>query len=112
MIAGLLLLLLVALAATSDRTGARGAVGLAVVSVLWLVFNGPMEGAVLLSFGRAHGLTVADLVGLLGLGIAGCRFASTPEGARWLGKLRRRRAIAVLVARTKGLVARARRRLR
>lgn len=73
MTAGLTLLLLVLLAGTSDRTGRAGAVALAAVSVLWLLVNNSMEGAVLLVVAPTHGLTAADLTGLLGLGLAGWR---------------------------------------
>jgi hypothetical protein len=43
---------------------------LVVVSVGWLVFNGPVEGGVLWKLDSAHGLTVADLFGLAGVAIA------------------------------------------
>lgn len=43
---------------------------LVVVSVGWLLVNGPVEGDVLWSLDRAHGLTVADLFGLVGVAIA------------------------------------------
>jgi hypothetical protein len=68
--AGLALVLLVLVAGTGDRTGRTGAVVLAVVSVLWLLVNQPMEGAVLLVVSPGHGLTAADLAGLLGLALA------------------------------------------
>ena len=73
MTAGLTLALLVLVAGTGDRTGRTGAVVLALVSVLWLLVNQPMEGPVLLVVSPGHGLTAADLAGLLGLGLAAWR---------------------------------------
>ncbi len=43
---------------------------LVLVSVGWLVVNGPVEGDVLWELDSAHGLTVADLFGLAGVAIA------------------------------------------
>jgi hypothetical protein len=43
---------------------------LVVVSVGWLFANAPVEGDVLWSLDRSHGLTVADLFGLAGVAIA------------------------------------------
>lgn len=43
---------------------------LALVSLGWLLVNGPVEGDVLWKLDAAHGLTVADLFGLAGLAIA------------------------------------------
>jgi hypothetical protein len=54
--------------------GARGALVLAAVSLLWLVVNGPMEGTVLMTFSPGRGLTGADLAGFAGLAIAAYRF--------------------------------------
>lgn len=76
MSAGLTLLLLVLVAGTSDRTGRAGALVLALVSVLWLLVNGTMEGPVLVTVAPTHGLTAADLTGLLGLGLAAWRVVS------------------------------------
>ena len=73
MTAGLTLVLLVLVAGTGDRTGRTGAVVLALVSVLWLFVNQPMEGAVLVVVSPSHGLTAADLAGLVGLVLAGWR---------------------------------------
>ncbi len=74
MVPALVLVAMFVLAALSDRTGRAGAAALAAVSVLWLLVNTPMEGAILLSVTTNHGLTAGDLVGLAGLGIAGWRF--------------------------------------
>ena len=38
--------------------------------VAWLFFNGPLEGQVLWSLNREHGLTVSDLMSLVAFGIA------------------------------------------
>ena len=70
MLAGIVLLCLVLSAALMRHWGRRGAVALAVLSLLWLVVNGPMEGPVLLTVTPTHGLTAADLAGLAGLGLA------------------------------------------
>lgn len=43
---------------------------LVLVSVGWLVVNGPVEGDTIWVFDRTHGLTVADLFGLAGVAIA------------------------------------------
>lgn len=73
MLAAVVLVGLVLVAGVSGRFGLRGAVLLAVVSVLWLVVNGPMEGAVLLKVTRHHGLTGGDLAGIAGLALAAVR---------------------------------------
>jgi len=40
------------------------------VSVLWILFNGPIEGAVLYSFTPTNGLTESDFLSVFGVGIA------------------------------------------
>jgi hypothetical protein len=50
-------------------------VALAVVSLLWLRVNGSMEGPVLWKISRGHGLTLTDLAGIAGLGVATWRGA-------------------------------------
>ncbi|MBF4163992.1 hypothetical protein [Nocardioides acrostichi] len=69
----LVLSLLVLAAATLSFTRWLGVVALALVSVLWLAVNGPVEGEVLWVVGPSMGLTGADLAGLAGLGAAGAR---------------------------------------
>jgi hypothetical protein len=69
-LAALVLIGLVLAAGTSRMFGMRGAVTLAVVSVLWFFVNGPMEGPTLLTFVEGHGLTGGDLAGLAGLALA------------------------------------------
>ncbi len=73
MLAALVLVVLVLLAGTSDRTGRPGALLLAATSAGWLLVNGPVEGVVLLTVTPAHGLTGADLAGLAGLALAAWR---------------------------------------
>jgi hypothetical protein len=70
----IVLVALVFLAGISGETGLLGAVALAVVSVAWLLVNGPVEGLVLVTVvpGR-HGLTGSDLAGLTGLALAAWR---------------------------------------
>ena len=74
------LLALVVAAGTADRTGRPGAVVLAVVSVLWLLVNGPVEGVVLLPVIADHGLTGADLAGLAGLALVAWRWRGRQQG--------------------------------
>jgi hypothetical protein len=69
-LAALVLAALVLVAGLGGRFGRRGAVGLAVLSVLWLLVNGPMEGPTLIVLTSNHGVTGADLTGLVGLGLA------------------------------------------
>ncbi len=42
----------------------------AVASVLWLFFNGPIEGHVLVVFTPQHGITESDLLSVVGMGLA------------------------------------------
>jgi hypothetical protein len=52
------------------RPSRAAAIVLIIVSVLWVLFNGPIEGHVLLSYTYQNGLTESDLLSLAGLGIA------------------------------------------
>ena len=52
------------------RPSRAAAVVLILVSVLWVLFNGPIEGHVLLSYTYQNGLTESDLLSLAGLIIA------------------------------------------
>jgi hypothetical protein len=52
------------------RPSRSAAVVLIVVSGLWVLFNGPIEGHVLLSYTDTNGLTESDLLSLAGLVIA------------------------------------------
>ncbi|MCK0520014.1 hypothetical protein [Williamsia sp. DF01-3] len=66
----LLNLLFVTGAWCSARPSRAAAVVLIFVSVLWVLFNGPIEGHVLLSYTYQNGLTESDLLSLAGLIIA------------------------------------------
>ena len=52
------------------RPSRAAAVVLIFVSGLWVLFNGPIEGHVLLSYTYQNGLTESDLLSLAGLIIA------------------------------------------
>ena len=58
----------------------RGAAAMAVLSVLWLLVNGPVEGVVLVPVTADHGLTGADVAGLAGLALAAWRWRGTQQG--------------------------------
>jgi len=73
MIAALVLVALVLLAGVSAETGLAGAVGLAVVALLWFVVNKGMEGPTLMVVTEDRGLTGADLAGIAALLLAGWR---------------------------------------
>ena len=74
MISGLALVVLLVAAGTADRTGTFGPWALAFASLLWLVLNKQMEGFILWRVTDHHGLTAADLAGLVGLALAAWRF--------------------------------------
>ena len=70
MIAGLVLVALVLTAHFSRGRGPRAGYVLMAVSVLWiLVDKGLGEGARLVRVTQDHGLTAADLAGLVGIGL-------------------------------------------
>ena len=71
MLPGLVLAGLVVLAAVAPQTGRTGAAALGMTSLLWLIVNGPVEGAIVLPVTKAHGLTSADFAGLAGLAVSG-----------------------------------------
>ncbi|ETD32177.1 hypothetical protein [Williamsia sp. D3] len=52
------------------RPSRAAAVILILVSILWVLFNGPIEGHVLLSYTYQNGLTESDLLSLVGVIIA------------------------------------------
>jgi hypothetical protein len=81
-LAALVLAALVLAAGMSGRYGRRGALALALLSVVWLFVNGPMEGPVLLIVTRGHGVTGGDLAGLAGLAIAAWQALATRDGSR------------------------------
>ena len=84
-IAPLVLAGLVLAAALSGTRGLGGAVVLAGISILWLIVNQPMEGPTLVELAQEHGITGADLAGVVGLGLAAHR-------AREIGRRSRPRA--------------------
>jgi hypothetical protein len=81
-LAALVLAALVLTAGISGSYGRRGAAALAVLSVLWLLVNNPMEGPVLLVITPGHGVTGGDLAGLAGLAIAAWRVLAPRMRAR------------------------------
>ncbi len=70
MAASLVLVALVLVAGTLGRTGRAGAVALAVLSLLWLMVNTPMEGPTLVRLSDTHGVTGADLTAVAGFALA------------------------------------------
>jgi len=88
MIAALVLVALVLLAGVSAETGLAGAVGLAVVALLWFVVNKGMEGPTLMVVTEDRGLTGADLAGIAALLLAGWRGAEAVR-QRETGRARR-----------------------
>jgi len=78
MVPALVLVAMIVVAATGRRTGRAGAVALALLSLLWLLTNSPMEGPVLVSFTADHGFTAGDLAGVAGLAVAVWRFRKSP----------------------------------
>ena len=81
-LAAVVLAVLVLAAGMSGPYGRRGALSLALLSVLWFLVNGPMEGPTLLVVTRHHGVTGADLAGLAGLGLAAWRGLATRHRSR------------------------------
>jgi hypothetical protein len=63
-------LTLVALRARGPRRRAA-AVLLLPVSAAWVLFNGPIEGSILLTLSTDHGVTVSDLLAVVGVLVAG-----------------------------------------
>jgi multisubunit Na+/H+ antiporter MnhG subunit len=68
----LVLLVALVLVALRARGRLRRAVALLLlpVSVAWVAFNGRLEGPVLITFTQAHGVTVSDLLAVLGVLVA------------------------------------------
>jgi hypothetical protein len=70
-----LLVLLVGLliAALRGRGRPRRAAALLLLpaSAAWVLFNGPIEGPILVTLSPDHGLTVSDLLAVLGVLVAG-----------------------------------------
>jgi hypothetical protein len=72
-VAALVLVALVLVAGLTARSGLGGALVLALVAVVWLGVNHPMEGPVLYVVTRNHGLTGGDLAGLAAILLATVR---------------------------------------
>jgi hypothetical protein len=73
---GLSLVLLAVLVFCAVRTirGDRvSALALIPLSFAWLLFNGPMEGPVLIVISWSHGVTVGDLLSVVCLGLSAWR---------------------------------------
>ena len=63
-------LLIAALQGRGRRRRAAAAL-LLPVSAAWVLFNGPIEGPILLTFSTDHGLTVSDLLATVGVLVGG-----------------------------------------
>ncbi len=78
-----LLVVLVVLLLVALRGGGRArevaAVLLVPVSVAWVLFNGPLEGPVLLTLSQTHGVTVSDLLAVVGVLVAAAVLARRPR---------------------------------
>ncbi|MCZ4653816.1 hypothetical protein O4157_20630 [Gordonia amicalis] len=61
----------------------RAAVVMAAVSFAWFMWNGPIEGRVLISINIDHGFTESDILSILGVGIAAITFTRTRERRRY-----------------------------
>ncbi|MDS1115995.1 hypothetical protein RD149_19800 [Gordonia westfalica] len=61
----------------------RAAGVLATTSVAWFMWNGPVEGRVLISININHGFTESDILSILGVVIAAITFARTRERRRY-----------------------------
>lgn len=64
------------------RPSVQAAVTLVVVSGMWAVGNGPIEGRVLWTYSRAHGITESDLLSVLGVVIAAITVWRARSGGR------------------------------
>ena len=71
MLPALVLLALVLWTALTPSFGRPSAVLLALLAVLWVAVNGPMEGPVLLGLTATHGVTAADMAALAAFVVAG-----------------------------------------
>lgn len=53
------------------RPSRPAAAVLVAVGLAWILWNGPLEGATLISFDTDHGVTESDLLSVVAFGIAG-----------------------------------------
>ncbi|TYQ10696.1 UNVERIFIED_ORG: hypothetical protein L601_002100000220 [Gordonia westfalica J30] len=65
------------------RPSYRAAVGMAAASVAWFMWNGPIEGRILVTINIDHGFTESDVLSILGVGIAAITFVRTRERRRY-----------------------------
>ncbi|KAF0970032.1 hypothetical protein [Gordonia sp. YY1] len=56
---------------------------MAALSAAWFMWNGPIEGRVLISINIDHGFTESDILSILGVGIAAITFTRTQERRRY-----------------------------
>ncbi|MDH3009309.1 hypothetical protein [Gordonia alkanivorans] len=61
----------------------RAAVAMASVSFAWFMWNGPIEGRVLVSISVNHGFTESDILSIVGVVIAAITFVRTRERRRY-----------------------------
>ncbi len=68
----LVMLVVLLLVAVMTRGRARRAVAVLLLpaSVAWVLFNGPLEGSVLLTLTSTHGVTTSDLLAVVGVLVA------------------------------------------
>lgn len=88
MIAGLVLVALVLTVRFTRPRGARAGYLLMLVALLWLVVDKAMEGPTVVSVTAAHGLTAADLAGLVTLALG--LHQAWPDVVRRLRRVRSR----------------------
>jgi hypothetical protein len=67
----LLVGLLMATLASRGRRRRATALLLLPASAAWMLFNGPIEGPILLTITTSHGVTVSDLLAVVGVVVAG-----------------------------------------
>jgi hypothetical protein len=63
----------------AGRGNRAAAAALLPLGVLWLLFNGRLEGPILLSFDRRHGVTLSDLLAVVGFAVAARTLARHPR---------------------------------
>lgn len=79
---GTFVLLFVGIAA-AVRGSRVAAVGLVPLAALWVISNGLVEGPTLLTLSDRHGITTADILSAVALGVAAWRLLAEPA-RRWI----------------------------